>query len=66
MDTSAPKAFPYLELFKGYTLAALRTGSLGLSERMRCLGSVAQKTLLARYWRAEEFKKKITVTICLL
>jgi glycosyltransferase involved in cell wall biosynthesis len=55
MDTGAPKKFQYLELFKGYSMAALRTGSLGISERMRCLGSVAQKTVLARYWRAEEF-----------
>lgn len=55
MDTAAPKAFPYLELFKGYTMAALRTGSLDVSERFRCLASVAQKTVLARYWRAEEF-----------
>lgn len=51
MDTTAPKAFPYLELFKGYTRAALRTGTLDISERMQCVASVARKTFRARYWR---------------
>lgn len=54
MDTQAPKAFPYLELFKGYSMAALTKGSLGLTERARCLASVAQKTVVARYWRTNE------------
>ena len=54
MDTAAPKAFPYLELFKGYTRAALRTGSLDLLQRMQCVASVARKTVRARYWRASE------------
>ena len=52
MDTAAPKAFPYLELFKGYTRAALRTGTLDISERMQCVASVARKTFRARYWRS--------------
>ena len=54
MDTQAPKAFPYLELFKGYAMAALTTGSLGVSERARCLASVVQKTVMARYWRTNQ------------
>jgi glycosyltransferase involved in cell wall biosynthesis len=54
MDTASPKAFPYLELFKGYTRAALRTGSLDLSQRMLCVASVARKTIQARYWHTAE------------
>lgn len=52
MDTTAPKSFPYLELLKGYTRAALRTGSLDLSQRMHCVATVARKTFQARYWRS--------------
>lgn len=51
MDPAAPKAFPYLALFKGYTRAALRTGSLDISQRMQCVASVARKTIRARCWR---------------
>ena len=49
--TTTLKAFPYLELFKGYTRVALRTGSLDLLQRMLCVASVARKTVRARHWR---------------
>lgn len=51
MDTSAPASLPYVALFKGYLNAALKIGPLGPTERLRCVGSVAKKTVKARYLR---------------
>lgn len=63
MDANSRAAFmgkhsgsssPYIKLFKGYTRAALCVGSLNLAERARCILSVAQKTVMARYWRTSQ------------